>query len=109
MVLNWDWFIRIIAQNSNENILIIIFFISLEYECVETMNVMINCLKLHDYNEKQCGSEVGEFLNCFQNYNVKLLFICWIVIEILNLLSETKINYWFKHLLNCNIYVSVSL
>jgi len=20
-----------------------------------------------------------------------------------NLLSETKINYWFKHLLNCNI------
>ena len=28
---------------------------------------------------------------------------CWIVIDILNLLSETKINYWFKHLLNCNI------
>jgi len=29
--------------------------------------------------------------------------ICWIVIGILNLLSETKINYWFKHLLNYNI------
>jgi len=28
---------------------------------------------------------------------------CWIVVDILNLLSETKINYWFKHLLNCNI------
>ena len=27
----------------------------------------------------------------------------WIVVDILNLLSETKINYWFKHLLNCNI------
>jgi hypothetical protein len=33
----------------------------------------------------------------------KLLRNCWIVIDILNLLSETKINYWFKHLLNCNI------
>jgi hypothetical protein len=31
------------------------------------------------------------------------LFNCWIVVDILNLLSETKINYWFKHLLNCNI------
>jgi hypothetical protein len=28
---------------------------------------------------------------------------CWIVVNILNLLSETKINDWFKHLLNCNI------
>jgi len=28
---------------------------------------------------------------------------CWIVIDILNLLCETKINYWFKHLLSCNI------
>ena len=29
-------------------------------------------------------------------------FICWIAIDILNLLNETKLNYWFKHLLNCN-------
>jgi hypothetical protein len=28
-------------------------------------------------------------------------FICWIAIDILNLLNETKLNYWFKHLLNC--------
>ncbi len=27
----------------------------------------------------------------------------WIFIDILNSLSETKINYWFKYLLNCNI------
>jgi len=27
---------------------------------------------------------------------------CWIAVDILNLLSETKINYWFKNLLNCN-------
>ncbi len=30
-------------------------------------------------------------------------FICWIAIDILNLLNETKLNYWFKHLLNCII------
>ena len=30
---------------------------------------------------------------------------CWIFMDILNLLSETKINYWFKHLLNFNISV----
>ena len=29
---------------------------------------------------------------------------CWIFIDIPDLLSETKINYWFKHLLNCNIW-----
>ncbi len=28
---------------------------------------------------------------------------CWIFIDIPDLLSEKKINYWFKHLLNCNI------
>jgi hypothetical protein len=27
----------------------------------------------------------------------------WIFIHILNLLSENKINYWFKYLLYCNI------
>ena len=47
------------------------------------------------------------FLNLIkfnQNYKFWLLLLyCWIVIDILNLLSETKINYWFKHLLNCNI------
>jgi hypothetical protein len=32
-----------------------------------------------------------------------IIYIYWIVVDILNLLSETKINYWFKHLLNCNI------
>jgi hypothetical protein len=36
-------------------------------------------------------------------YYENIEITCWIVVVILNLLSETKINYWFKHLLNCNI------
>jgi len=42
-------------------------------------------------------------LNFFLNILQNVYFYCWIVIDILNLLSETKINYWFKYLLNCNI------
>jgi len=30
-------------------------------------------------------------------FSLKQFFYCWIVVDILNLLSETKINYWFKH------------
>ncbi len=34
------------------------------------MNVMINCLKLNDYNETQCGNEVRDFTKCFKEYKV---------------------------------------
>lgn len=41
-----------------------------EYPCVETMNLMINCLKLNEYNEAPCGSEIKEFTECYQKYSV---------------------------------------
>jgi len=47
--------------------------LSLEYECVETMDSMINCLKLSDYNETHCATEVQNFLACFKKFNVRLL------------------------------------
>ncbi len=42
-----------------------------EYQCVESMNLMINCLKLNDYNESQCGNEISSFLACYNQYNVR--------------------------------------
>lgn len=47
------------------------------------MNVMINCLKLNDYNETQCGNEVRDFTKCFKEYKVG--FICLFLF--LNILS----------------------
>ncbi len=41
------------------------------YKCIESMNNMINCLKLSDYNEANCASEVTLFLDCFKQFNVK--------------------------------------
>lgn len=34
------------------------------------MNVMINCLKLNDYNEGSCGAEIKDFTECFKTYTV---------------------------------------
>ncbi len=35
------------------------------------MNVMINCLKLSDYNERTCGNEVKDFVSCYQQFSVR--------------------------------------
>jgi hypothetical protein len=43
------------------------------------------------------------FVSYIHNYYDRINSKSWIAIDILNLFSETKINYWFKHLLNCNI------
>lgn len=34
------------------------------------MNVMINCLKVNEYNESPCGAEIKEFTECFKQYSV---------------------------------------
>lgn len=41
------------------------------YKCIESMNNMINCLKLSDYNEAHCSTEVTSFLDCFKQFNVR--------------------------------------
>ena len=42
------------------------------------------------------------FVSYIHNYYDRINSKSWIAIDILNLFSETKINYWFKHLLNLN-------
>jgi len=62
----------------------------------------IKLIKLNKIKSERLG--VWSIKKIFSRfYFVKILINCWIVVDILNLLSETKINYWFKHLLNCNI------
>lgn len=46
-----------------------------KYPCIESMNVMINCLKLSDYNEAPCSAEIKDFTECFQKYSVFFIFV----------------------------------
>ena len=59
------------------------------------MNTMITCLKMSDYNEKQCAPEVTSFLACFEKFNVIELykFYCWKSINclIIILKVDTKV------------------
>lgn len=43
----------------------------IEYPCLESMSLMINCMKSSDYNEEPCQPQIKDFLDCFKNYNVK--------------------------------------